>query len=61
MVDRSNQLDVAEVTGAVNLRTHASFAKAVFVHGAHQIVIDGVGDWITILLIGRLLVDLGHR
>ena len=60
MVDRSNQFDMAEMSRTVDLGAHASFAKTVPVHGAHQVVIDSVGDLVTVLLVGRLFIDLSH-
>lgn len=61
VVNWFNQLDVAEMSGTVDLGAHASFAEPVFVHCAHQVIIDSMGDGVTIVFIGRLLIDLRHR
>lgn len=48
MVNRLDQLDLAEVARAVDLGTPACLAKPVFVHCAHEVVIDAATYWITV-------------
>jgi len=45
------ELDVTEMAWAIDLRAHASLAKAVLVHGAHTIIVDTIDDWVAIITI----------
>lgn len=57
VVHRLNQLDVAEMAGAVHLRTVARLAESVLVHRAHQVIVDAARDGVTALAISLLLTD----
>ena len=48
MVNRLDELDLAEVARTVDLGTPACLAKPVFVHRAHQVVIDAATYRITV-------------
>ena len=60
VVDGPAQLDVAEVAWAVDLGAHTGLAEAVFVHRAHEVVVDSVRDWIPTLSVRLLFVYLRH-
>ena len=49
------------MTRTVNLRTHTSFAQAIFVHCSHTVVIDAIHDWVTIIFIELFFLDLCDR
>ena len=49
---------MSEMARTVNLAAHARLAQSVFVHDAHEVIIDAVRHWITILTVGLLFIDL---
>ena len=55
-----NQLDVAEMTGTVDLGALTSLAKAVLVHGAHFTVVDTVRNRVATVVVDLLLLDLRY-
>lgn len=55
------KFDVAKVTGAVDLGAHARSAVTVTIHGAHLVIVDAVGDWVTISVVSEDIVDVGDR
>jgi hypothetical protein len=57
MEDWLNQLYLAKMPGTVNLRASTSFTKSVFVHGAHQIIVYTMSDWITICFVYIILIN----
>ena len=59
VIDWFLKFNVTEVSRTVNLRAHTGFAMAVAVHGPHLIVVDAVGDWIPIRVVGQNIIDVG--
>ena len=57
MENRSVELDMAEVTRAVNLSPHAGFADAVHVHGSKPVVVDTLRLGISIVIVDNRIVD----
>jgi hypothetical protein len=57
MINGLNQFYLTEVAWTVHLGSTTCLAEPILVHGAHQVIVDAVGDWVTILLVGALVVN----
>ena len=56
VVDGFNQFYLTKVPWTVNLRSATCLAESVFVHRAHEVIIDAVSDGVTVLFVGALVV-----
>jgi hypothetical protein len=53
--------NVAKVTGTVDLGAHACLAESVLVHGTEEVVVDAVGDGVSIFFVGCVFVNARDR
>ena len=61
VIDRLLESDMTEVTRAGSLIASAGLAKSVVIHSSHLVVVNSVGDRVTILLVDLFLCNLDDR
>ena len=59
--DRLDELNVTEVSRAVDLGAHARLAQSVLVHRSHAIIINTVNNRVAIFTVKKLLLDVADR